>query len=608
MRSSIVPKSRHRLVLLALLSLILALPILQVGFVVDDYPQLMAIRGHTVGGATPYDLYRFTSSDPAEVKRIIEQGPWGWWADPEVQASFFRPYASLLLNIDHALFGLDSRGYAAHTLLYNTLLVLVVALFFRRILPHRAAWLAALLFAIDDLHLQAAAWIAARYSIIAPMFAVLGLLAYIRHREEAWRPGLPAAVLCFLLSLSCGEIALSALAFFGMYEIVIRRDPWKTRCLALTPFAVTTGIYLLGHRAWGYGVANSTLYVHPITDPGRFMQMGIKRITWLLGDLLGGVPADFSLAFPELQPALLVVGLIMTALFALSIRGAYRGLEGDDKRLILWLLSASLLAVVPTLGAPSGGRMLVLPSVGVLGAVGLMMTRAWGLLRPERQPPAKEDSTETNVAKESIPWHGRTGLWLGLLWLGWVNVVAAPMVGFIRVKGLTDLGRLSSEALLKSEAQIRKADSVLIIQCTNPFVGVFGAAEIAVTHAERHELHSSWHTLSLADRAHRITRTGPRSFTVEIVDGDVLDNVFAKVFRADNHPMRAGHEVETRTFTVRVEAENRGHPSRFHVELKRSLDDPAFFLARCTSAGLEPATLPEPGESVVWKPSPLPIK
>src|SRR5262245_54797286 len=110
---------------IVILSVLLALPTLAIGFYADDHAQLVALE-HAVPGLdwSPLDLYRFSSGDPAEVQAAVKEGLGPWWTDPHLRARFMRPLTSALLALDHLLYGRSAAFYHLTSVAFYALLVL----------------------------------------------------------------------------------------------------------------------------------------------------------------------------------------------------------------------------------------------------------------------------------------------------------------------------------------------------------------------------------------------------------------------------------------------------------------------------------------------------
>src|SRR5262249_10630396 len=148
----------------------------------------------------------------------------------------------LSLAIDHALWGMDARGYHFTNVLLHA--CGAVAFFFlaREILPACSATLrertldvasfaAALLFALHPLRAESVAWVTERRDVLSGVFFVLATTSYVRfaasadpHRRRRWRL-LALALLFAGLCAKASGITLPVV-FVAIDRWLLRR-PWK---------------------------------------------------------------------------------------------------------------------------------------------------------------------------------------------------------------------------------------------------------------------------------------------------------------------------------------------------------------------------------------------
>jgi hypothetical protein len=170
------------------------------GIAMDDRFQQAMVRGYSPLVRAPWDLYRFLSGDPSELRGLMDLGLLPWFTLPEVKTAFFRPLSSLSVYADYAL--LPSWPWLFHLesiALYAALIALVFALY-RALMPDRVvAALAALLFAVDDAHGLPVGWLANRNALFAGVF---GVAALVFHHRAVTRRARPDRVLAPVRSCS----------------------------------------------------------------------------------------------------------------------------------------------------------------------------------------------------------------------------------------------------------------------------------------------------------------------------------------------------------------------------------------------------------------------
>ncbi|MFT3772344.1 MAG: hypothetical protein QM820_43670 [Minicystis sp.] len=457
-------------VIVALAALIV-LPTLRVGFYSDDY-SLLALIEHShpaLSNGSPYDLYRFVPGDRAELAGFIQRGPLPWFADPALKLHFFRPLSSLLLTLDHALWGRSPAGYHVTCVILYVALVLAAGLFYRAILGLRAgaagpavvtATLAAFVFALDAGHFQPVAWIAGRHLLVAALPAVIGLMAHVRFVRERWRPGLWIGPTGVVLSLLAGEAGLGAvvywLAFDALGPAPAEASSARARLRASLPALVIAALYAVAYKLLGLGAAGSGAYLDPATDPLGFAAAAATRVPALLGDSFVGIPSELITVAPAAP--LVVIGLAAAA----AMFGLYRlarPVIPDDERLALrWLLPGAFVSLVLAAGGFPGSRLLVLPSLGAAFLVAVLLHRG----------------AERLAAAPGI------GLRIGRVFLVAVHLVLAPLAVVSNAFSYADLGRQGLDVLRRADLRGPRPRQVVILAASDPMVAFYPAAILAL--------------------------------------------------------------------------------------------------------------------------------
>lgn len=112
----------------------------------------------------------------------------------------YYPLSSSVLWLEWRLWGVHAPPYHAVNVAIHALNALLVVALLRR-LRVPGAWLAGAVFAVHPVAVEAAAWIAQMKSLLALLFSLASILAFLRAEEER-RPGwFAAALVCFAASL-----------------------------------------------------------------------------------------------------------------------------------------------------------------------------------------------------------------------------------------------------------------------------------------------------------------------------------------------------------------------------------------------------------------------
>jgi tetratricopeptide (TPR) repeat protein len=199
------------------------------------------VHAGTLSAGFVYDDHRFVEENPA----IRSIDVVSFFADPAtasahggIQPDVYRPLRTLDYAVDHALFGLDPRGWHLENLLWHALAAFLV---FRLLLPLLrgnvlAAGLGALVFAVHPVTSEAVAWVSSRGDLLA-VALLAGALIVLE------RPGALRTVLGTLLAvLACfsKESAVVAPALLPLRDLALPQGAapprsttwWRTLVLA----------------------------------------------------------------------------------------------------------------------------------------------------------------------------------------------------------------------------------------------------------------------------------------------------------------------------------------------------------------------------------------
>jgi tetratricopeptide (TPR) repeat protein len=121
------------------------------------------------------------------------------WSQPgrEIIGNYYRPLGQVWMVLNHQWFGRTAAGYHATTIAIHALMTLLVYLLARRTIREKtAAGIAALLFAVHPLHVEAVAWISGVSESGFALLFLAAMLSYLRWRElESVRVGATGSIL-----------------------------------------------------------------------------------------------------------------------------------------------------------------------------------------------------------------------------------------------------------------------------------------------------------------------------------------------------------------------------------------------------------------------------
>ncbi|WP_437651016.1 hypothetical protein [Sorangium sp. So ce362] len=569
-----------------LLALALAASTITLAFYSDDYI-LLCYLAELIPGSPPwYDLYNFFGGDPHRTQANIALTGLPWWTDPELRLHLVRPLASALFTLENAVFGRAPLGYHLVSIALYVALVAAAGRLFLRVLPGATAALALLIFAVSASHMQSAGWIACQHLLLAALPVVLGLSAYLRYREEGWRPGRYLGPLGLGIGLLGGEAALGGAAYWIAYQLAGPAPPsraagWRARAAAALP-VLGLLVYFAAYKAAGGGAAHTGGYVDPLADPLRFVATAAERLPVLLGNAIVTVPADFSTAFPK--GPFVVIGLAATAGAALLYRACLPAIPERERAALRWLVPGALLAFVTCLGGFPGSRLLLLPNLGIAPLLAVLIVR--GLRRGPSHGPAS--------------WPRRAGAGF----LGVVHVALAPPMFLLATASSADIARKLEDVARTAEIGAPPRKRVFIAASSDPMASMYPQAIIAL---ESPDAISCWAMLSMTKASHRLTRTGGSSFTLAPIGQTMLTGAFESLYRAPSSPLQPGYEIRQCGGTIRVAEVEDGKPTRLEIDVGAPLEDPGLALLAWRDGRLRRVAPPAVGETIElpWSPGPI---
>ena len=223
--------------------------------------------------------------DDVILTRTAPLHTWSWlaqiWFAPRglIQDEVhYWPLLYTLFWLEHKLWGLAPLGYHLVNLLLHTSVVLLLWRLLRR-LEVPGAWFAAAVFAVHPLHVESVAWVIGRKDMLATVFYLSSVLAYIRFTEmPRGRRGGPylLAVALFVLGLLSKSIAITLPAALLLWHW------WRHGRVTLADFSRTLPFFLVG---LGIALAEYAYYV------------GYNRISFAYTPLERGLIAARALVF-----------------------------------------------------------------------------------------------------------------------------------------------------------------------------------------------------------------------------------------------------------------------------------------------------------------------
>lgn len=514
-------------------ALLMTLPSLRVGAILDDWMHRALVRGELLDRAW-WDLFNFADGNPEHLKPFLETGPYPWYTLPDLRLRFFRPLSSALIQLDGRLFGDAVWAAHLHTTLWYLALVAVVRALYRRLVPH-VALAAALLFAVDDAHTIPVMWLANRNSLVAVTFAWLGLWAHLQWRERGWKPGLPLSFFAFITALSGGETAVAAMAYVVAYELVGRPkgEARSARLRGVAPATVAVLLFAVLYKTMGMGSRGSATYLDPSSEPLAWLSNAPTRFLAMVGGQTTVVPPDLWLSLPVARPLLVGLGVVALASWWLAWR-RWAPTDADERRTLQWLWLGAVLALIPPLSTFPSARLWLAPSLGAGAVVATFLRGAW-----------------------------REGGWRRAVGAGWIvaSFVVQPLVSWLSVnQAFTEVGVRTTRAVL--DLDVKPGEKLIVVASSDFTPAVYGVPVLSEHHLPPP---ATWHVWSMAPYAHHWTRLSEDEVELR-ADGPMVRSVFEENFRAtDTRPFSVGDEVAVQGMTYRVTEVQDGAPTALRI-------------------------------------------
>ncbi len=229
------------------------------------------------------------------------------WLEPGAVPQYY-PLVHTSFWVEHHLWGNDPRGYHA----VNVLLHCAATLFLWRVLVRLrvpGAWLGAALFAVHPVEVESVAWIAERKNLLAAVFGLASLLAYLRFSPlesdaessksaeaappERRSPQGSAAWRYYAVSLAFFVAALLSKTVIAVLPAVLlvitwwKRGKLTRRNLALVapffavalPLALQT-VWLEKHHVGATGEAWALSLLERVLIAGRALWFYVGKLVW----------------------------------------------------------------------------------------------------------------------------------------------------------------------------------------------------------------------------------------------------------------------------------------------------------------------------------------
>ena len=552
----------------AILAVLLTLPSLSAGLIIDDYFHKVVLQGK--GAAlgihrSQLDIFRFFDGDIAQ---MMDKGLLPWWTYPGLKGAFWRPLTSLTHWADYKLWPDSPPLMHLQSILWYGLLVIAARFLYRRMTgPVPAAGLATILYAISHTHATPVTFLANRNSLPAAICGIVALLAHHRWRK-GWRPGALIGPLMVAVSLLFKEEGIATFAYLFAYALFLEDGRLWKRLSALTPYVLVIVAWRIVWVHMGYGVANVGYYVDPLLQPMQFLHALAERLPRLLYTQLGG---DQYVISWIVSPAV-VVAIALTVLSVILL--AMWSLLRENRTARFWALGM-LLSVIPVCATFDDDRLLIFPGIGAMGLLAMfILGEKTGRFR------------KPVVAVSGI--------------LVVIHLVLSPiaLAGRCAVPHLV-LGRIFAHLELPQplDRTVEHQDIIVV----NPPVNFFMTSSL-LEMAGRDEpipRHMRALTSSLLQPV-GVRRTDANTIVVTPDWGYLCNiNLGDTLFRTERHPLKKGDIVRLPNMTARILSLTRdGRPQTVAFRFSVPLEDPSLRWLQWKDGRSIPFTPPRVGQTV----------
>jgi hypothetical protein len=432
------------------------------------------------------------------------------------------------------------------------------------------------LYALDDTHLEAIAWLSARNSILTALFCVLGLSAFdaAARGSHKVKATLLLAVFVTLAHLS-SEGAVAVWAYILSRLIFEGRDLGRSSKAALAlAAAVTAAFSILTHIAQ-YRVVGSGAYIDARVRPAEFASVVPERLLELMREQFGA-PRWLS---DWVRGTAFEIPLQVATIVALAALAVFAGARWrHDSR--LWAVALGMLgSALVVCGARPEPRLLLLVGVGASALLAAALVTCWRSLNTEH-------ASVHRVA---------------LLVAGGIAAILHLVAPTLASATVPEWYRSRNRAYVDAAAsmQIGLEDptrSVVILQAPSYFDAL---STCMYRLAQRPISWRSVHIVGISQRRVTLRRADYQTLVLEPEHGYLLERTSQQA-RSPDEPFVAGEAIALDEFTLVVDAiTSTGRPQRLRLELGADYEARLRFLTWNPShQTFERVVLPSVGESI----------
>lgn len=352
--------------------------------------------------AVDNDFIGFDDPDYVSANAMVQRGlTWSGvaWAFVATEASNWHPLTWLSHLLDAQLFGLNPAGHHLTSIvLHGVNALLVFALLKAMTGAVGRSWFVAAFFGLHPLRVESVAWIAERKDVLAALFWLLTMLAYVRwvrgqktgkasatsrvtHHASRW---FWFTLLLFALGLMCKPMLVTlpfALLLLDVWPL--KRFDWKSakaRVMEKLPLFVLSAIACV----ITFVVQRKSGAVNEIMSPELRISNVLVSFARYLGKLFWPTDLAFFYPLPAAWPlaTVLAAAVLLVALSAMAL--ALR--KSQPSLWVGWLWYLGTL--VPVIGIVAVGQQAIADRYTYIPTLGILFAVVWALhaLAGRRKP------------------------------------------------------------------------------------------------------------------------------------------------------------------------------------------------------------------------------
>jgi hypothetical protein len=350
---------------------------------VTSYPRRITVYALTallaVSVFLPNVTGYFVADDWSVIARNVNAWQEGFRLLTHVRYGWYRPVFDLFIALCWKLFGLNPVGYhVTITLLYAMVSVAVGILAELMTDDWHIGLFSTALFAIHGSHAEPVLWIASANELVAGLFVVSSLAAYVAFRKSGRPVWLLAAWLSYLLGIASKETAIFLPLMLIVYDLWLydppgRRSLWHT-LVATGPLSLVGAMFAIFRLLTGSPYPTAVSLFRVVANLAYYAAVEVLA----LPDNYGYLTALPLWVRDPLFP-IFTVGLAagsLTIIIWLSLKLKFGAFGRRSCKVLVFAALWSLVALSPVI-LTATGRTAFLSSIGVTWSFAIFLVLLW---------------------------------------------------------------------------------------------------------------------------------------------------------------------------------------------------------------------------------------